>query len=78
MQTRTPYIEHRPLTLRSVAKAFAACLKDERGQAMTEYVYMMLILMTASFWLYHPDNGLYKAMRDRYDRTTTLLMLPGP
>jgi hypothetical protein len=59
-------------------KAGLAIWRDERGQAMTEYVVLMLMVSTLAFWLYHPDNGFPKRFRDRYELTTTLLMMPGP
>lgn len=52
--------------------------RDERAQALTEYVVLMLVVMTLCFYLYHPDNGFYHAARARYDLTTFLLQLPGP
>ena len=52
--------------------------RDESGQAMTEYVVLMLVVCTIAFWLYHPDNGFYMQFRDRYELTTMMLMLPGP
>jgi hypothetical protein len=54
------------------------CLKDDRGTAMTEYLVITTVMMPVVFWLFHPDNGIYKSARDQYDMTATLLMFPGP
>lgn len=61
-----------------VVAALGRIWRDERAQAMTEYVVLMLVVCTLAFWLYHPENGFPKAFRDRYDLTMTLLMMPGP
>jgi len=61
-----------------VRRGLLGCFRDESGQALTEYVVLMLVVCTAAFWLYHPDNGFYMRFRDRYELTTTMLMLPGP
>jgi hypothetical protein len=52
--------------------------RDETGQVLTEYVILFGMVSTLCFWLWYPHNGIYKALRDRYDRTTLVLMLPGP
>lgn len=59
-------------------KEIVRLLSDDRAQAMTEYVLLMVFVSVWCFYLYDPHNGLYKAMRDTYDRTTLLLMFPGP
>ncbi len=64
--------------LKRGVRVFCAVWRDERGQAMTEYVILMLMVSTLAFWLFHPENGFPKALRDRYELTTTLLMMPGP
>jgi len=61
-----------------LAAKFAECLRDDRGQALTEYTILTTATMPAIFYLFHPDNGLFQAARHRYDLTTTLLMFPGP
>jgi len=46
---------------------------------MTEYILiMMLVVLPAIFYLFNPDNGFYKGIRDQYELTTTMLMFPGP
>ena len=64
--------------LRDVVRKFIACLHDERGVAMTEYLLIMGIMVPLAIYLFHPDNGFYKAARDQYNLTTTFLMFPGP
>ena len=64
---------------RNVAAKFVECMRDERGIAMTEYIIISaFITLPALFYLYNPDNGFYKAARDQYELTTTLLIFPGP
>jgi hypothetical protein len=63
---------------KTLVEKLRACLRDDSAQALTEYVLLMLVVCTFAFWLYHPDNGFYKAARDRYELTTLLLTLPGP
>jgi len=57
---------------------FLACLRDDRGTAMTEYLLVTGIMVPIAAYLFHPDNGFYHGMRLQYDLTTTLLQLPGP
>ena len=64
--------------LRSLGAKFRACLKDDRGQAMTEYLIVVGVVLPIACHLYQPDNGLYKALRDQYDLTSLLLLFPGP
>jgi len=61
-----------------VVAKFLECLWDDRGVAMTEYLIITGIMIPAALYLFHPDNGFYKASRDQYDVTVLLLMLPGP
>jgi len=69
---------NRQFSWRNVAVKFVKCLCDERGAAMTEYLLVTGIMVPLAAYLFHPDNGFYKAMRDQYDLTTLLLMSPGP
>ena len=65
-------------TVGDVATKLQECWQDDRGVALTEYVILNMAMLPAVFWLFHPDNGLYQAMRDQYDLTTLLLVFPGP
>ena len=53
-------------------------LDDCHAQAMTEYVIIMGVVVTFCIYLYHPDNGIYGGIREIYDNTMMLLLLPGP
>ncbi|TFH17062.1 MAG: hypothetical protein E4H02_03925 [Lentisphaerales bacterium] len=53
-------------------------LTDDRAQAITEYVLLMFVISSLCFYLYYPHNGFYESMRKRFDRTTLMLMWPGP
>ena len=69
----------RPSIWRGIRLKFAECWRDERGVAMTEYILiMMLVVLPAIFYLFNPDNGFYKGLRDQYELTTTMLIFPGP
>ena len=57
---------------------FVACLRDDRGAAMMEYLLVTGIMVPLAAYLFHPDNGFYQAIRSQYDLTTLLLMAPGP
>jgi hypothetical protein len=64
---------------RGIAATFIACMRDERGVAMTEYLIVnMYVTLPAAFYLYYPDNGFYWAARNQYNLTTLLLLFPGP
>lgn len=52
--------------------------RDDRAQALTEYAILMFVVSSLCFYLYYPHNGFYESMRKRFDRTTLILMLPGP
>ncbi|MEI6970804.1 MAG: hypothetical protein WCL44_04740 [bacterium] len=68
-------------TVRGWQRAVAfvcAFISDNRAQALTEYVVLMLVVSTACFWLYYPHNGIFHAFRSRYDVTAVVLSLPGP
>lgn len=66
------------LSWRGLAARFAECLRDDRGSAMTEYLLVSGVVLPLAVYLFHPDNGFYKGVRDQYELTTTLLMFPGP
>ncbi len=66
------------ISLRNIAARFVECLKDDRGQAMTEYLLVTGIMVPLAIYLFHPDNGFYQEFRTQYNLTTTLLMYPGP
>jgi hypothetical protein len=68
----------RRFTFSRIMHKFAECLGDDRGQAMTEYLLVVGIMVPLACYLFHPDNGFYKAARDQYNLTTLLLMFPGP
>lgn len=55
-----------------------AIVKDESGQAMTEYTIVSLIGFIIAAFLFYPGNGLYDWLRARYDIAYWLLYLPGP
>jgi Flp pilus assembly pilin Flp len=63
---------------REVATKFIQCVRDDRGVAMTEYLIVTAVTVPLTFYLFHPDNGLFKTARDQYELTTLLLMFPGP
>lgn len=63
---------------REVATKFIQCVRDDRGVAMTEYLIVTGVTVPLVFYLFHPDNGLFKTARDQYELTTLLLMFPGP
>ena len=63
---------------RNLAAIFLKCLQDERGIAMSEYLIVTAIMVMLSIFLFNPDNGLYQALRNQYNVTTTLLGYPGP
>jgi len=63
---------------RDVPAKLVACLRDERGVAMTEYLLVTGIMVPLVAYLFHPDNGIYQAMRSQYDLTTSLLQNFGP
>lgn len=53
-------------------------LRDERGQAMTEYIILTSVTVALAAYLYHPDNGLFQGFRNTYDKTTVMVGWPGP
>lgn len=54
------------------------CLRSEDGQAITEYLVLMVLTLPLIFWLFHPDNELYVALRDQLNLTNVMLLFPGP
>jgi len=65
-------------TWRDLCRVFIACLRDERGTAMAEYLILSGITIPLALYLFHPDNGLYQTARSQFDITNVLLQLPGP
>ena len=63
---------------RRILHKFLECIRDERGQALTEYVVLMAVVSTICFYLYYPENGFYAAIRHRYDLMALMLRFPGP
>ena len=63
---------------RELVGKFICCLRDERGATFAEYLIITAITVPLVFYLFHPDNGLYKTARDQYELTTLLLIFPGP
>jgi hypothetical protein len=63
---------------RNIIAKFIACLRDERGVAMAEYLIVCSVTLPAAFYLFDPNNGIYWAARNQYTLTTTILMFPGP
>ena len=53
-------------------------IRDESGQAMTEYTILVAIAVAVSAWLYFPDNGIYQGIRHTYDKTVLVVGWPGP
>lgn len=53
-------------------------IRDESGQAMTEYVILVAITTAVAAWLYYPDNGIYQGIRHTYDKTVLVVSWPGP
>ena len=45
---------------------------------MAEYLVVTGVALPLAIYLFHPDNGFYKAARDQYELTTLLLRWPGP
>lgn len=59
-------------------KTWITCLLSEDGQAITEYLVLMVITLPLIFWLFHPDNELVVALRDQLNLTNVMLLFPGP
>jgi hypothetical protein len=68
----------KPLDWRVLADKFRACLRDDRGSALTEYSIMTMAVLPVVFYLFNPGNGLYQDARDKYELTTSVLLFPGP
>jgi len=69
---------YKQLSWRKLVARLLECLQDDRGSAMTEYLLVTGIMVPVAIYLFHPDNGFYKAARDQYELTTLLLQFPGP
>jgi hypothetical protein len=59
-------------------ESFSASQASESGQAITEYLVLMVLTLPLIFWLFHPDNELYVALRDQLNLTNVMLLFPGP
>jgi hypothetical protein len=66
------------LNWRNIAGKFIACLRDERGAVMAEYLIVSGVTIPLACYLFHPDNGFYQAARDQYNLTALFLTFPGP
>ena len=66
------------LHLRKIVDSFRQCLRDEKAQALTEYVILMLVVSTICFWLYYPHNYLFTSAKRSSDLTALLISMPGP
>lgn len=53
-------------------------LRDDRGQAMTEYVILSAVLIALAAYLYLPDNDIFQSIRLKHDRTMIAIAHPGP
>lgn len=51
---------------------------DHRGQAMTEYVILTVLVTCVCVFLLDPNNEIYAALRKMYDFIGNGLCLPGP
>ena len=52
--------------------------RDQRGQAMTEYVILTSVTVALAAYLYFPDNGIFQGFRNTFDKTRTIVAWPGP
>lgn len=52
--------------------------RDDRGQAMTEYVILSAVMIAIAAYLYLPDNNIYQGIRLKHDRTMIAIAHPGP
>jgi len=52
--------------------------RDERGQAMAEYVILTSVTVAIAAWLYFPDNGIFQGFRHTFNKTALVLGWPGP
>ena len=68
----------RRLSWQRVWSQWRACLRDDRGVAMTEYLIITLVTLPLVFILFHPDNGFYHAAREQFELTRLLVILPMP
>jgi hypothetical protein len=76
---KSPELEMvRRLSWRWIWTQWRACLRDDRGVAMTEYLLVTLVTLPLVFILFHPDNGFYHAAREQYELTRLLVILPMP
>jgi Flp pilus assembly pilin Flp len=59
-------------------------VSDSRGQAMTEYVVLMMVIAGVCLILMDPDfrfpdgSGIYTSLRTGYDFIGHALCMPGP
>ena len=55
-----------------------ALARDDRGQAMTEYVILSAVMVAVAAYLYLPDNDIYQGIRLKHDRANMAIAYPGP
>ena len=52
--------------------------RDQRGQAMTEYVILTSVTVALAAYLYFPDNGIFQGFRNTFNKTRTIVPWVGP
>jgi len=67
-----------PIGIGSLRTKLVECMRDERGAAMVEYLLVTGVMVPVAAYLFHPDNGLYQALRTQYDLTMDVLQFYGP
>ena len=50
--------------------------RNQQGQAMVEYVILSAVMVFLAAYLYHPNNGMFKAFRGMFDRQTIVIGVP--
>ena len=50
----------------------------QSGQAMTEYVILTAVMTALAAWLYYPDNLIFQAIRNTYNKTQNVVSRMGP
>lgn len=64
--------------MKTAQQRLRALARDQRGQALTEYVILTALMTAAAAYLYLPDNTIYRGTRLKHDRTQMVIAYPGP